>query len=125
MSIGERGPEAIQPFKVDISPNFQNLTLGGGFTGGSTRWDVLSNSPGFIWMQVWIDNASWNTNNAISNATINLPSQKKFLVYMVDFDIIKLEPVFSGQYVTGFKFRSNTNTGNNEFVGFTVLAYLD
>jgi hypothetical protein len=76
-------------------------------------------------MQVWIDNASWNTNGAISNVTISLPSQKKLLVYMVDFDIIKLDPVFSGQYVTGFRFKSNTNTGNNEFIGFTVLAYLD
>jgi hypothetical protein len=76
-------------------------------------------------MQVWVDNAYWNTNGAISNAVINLPSQKKFLVYMVDFDIIKLEPVLSGQYVTGFKFRSNINTGNNEYVGFTVLAYVD
>jgi hypothetical protein len=76
-------------------------------------------------MQVWIDNASWNTNGAISNVVINLPSQNKFLVYMVDFDIIKLEPVLSGQYVTSFKFRSNINTGNNEFVGFTVLAYVD
>jgi len=125
MSIGERGPEAIQPFKVDIAPNFQNLTLGGGFTGGSTRWDVLSNSPGFVWMQIWVDNASWNTNGVISNATIPLPSQKKLVVYMVDFDIIKLEPVFNGQYVTGVKLKSNTNSGTNEFVGFTVLAYLD
>jgi hypothetical protein len=125
MSIGERGPEAIQPFKVDIKPNFQNLTLGGGFTGGSCRWDVLSNSPGFVWMQVWIDNASWSTNGATSNVVVNLPSQKKFVVYIVDFDIIKLEPVFSGQYVTGFKFKTFTNTGSNEFVGFTVLAYVD